>query len=207
MVDIYGFSRKSGSEQKAPADYNQYSNVRGVIDVKKGSLISYRRIEVDQTVKGLIAEEYKLSDDGREVDYRADFWDGYETKRRSSRVKVKSGYPVWEFIQLMGFGARFLDISKPGIVYACKLDVMKEAIPIAFIPQKREVITTPAGTFHTVKIVFAIADPFLAKLSEPFLKELTLWVEDSPRAMMIQGINPAGDVYKVEEISNVLTGR
>ena len=76
-------------------------------------------------------------------------------------------------------GVRFLDIHSHGIFLALEPEIMKEPIPGFVNVVSKEVIETKAGKFDTTKYSMGIADPFIGKLLENYMKNTYIWVDDN----------------------------
>jgi hypothetical protein len=119
-------------------------------------------------------------------------WDGYETAVQKSRIALKKGYSHFYINNTLIMSVRMFDFTKPGIIYAVGPQVIKDPIPGTYRFLKKEEVTTPAGKYESYKIGMAIADPFMSKLLESYTKEVALWVEDSPRNIMVKFKNADG---------------
>ena len=99
---------------------------------------------------------------------------------------------------------RFLEITGSGLIYLCQPNVLKQTIPFTFTFIGRETIKTPAGEFKTIRAYINLEDPFLAKLFEPYERELVVWIEDSPRRLFVKGVYAGGGEAVVEEVSTIM---
>jgi hypothetical protein len=134
------------------------------------------------------------------ANYRETEWDGYKYRTRNSRIKIKAGYPVWDFGSLIYVGARFLDLKSSGIVYGIIPEIIKEPIPVSFKFLGNEVIETKAGRFNTAKFGFYAADIFLSKLMENY-KDGYFWIDESENGRIIEIQIPGGNITLLEGIS------
>jgi hypothetical protein len=132
--------------------------------------------------------------------YVSKIWDGYDLRTKTTRVKLKPGYPVWDAASLAFVGARYLDLSGKGIVYGVYPTIVKDAVPISARYLKKETVETPLGKFETLKYGIGIIDPFLAQLLDSYVKEMSIWIEDAPRGLVIKTQSPE-EGYILEEIS------
>lgn len=187
--------------QVLPAHYTDYGTFRYTIDLESGSQLSSVYQNPLTNDKGNLRSSFVLDAEKNEIDSLADYWDGYELKRIHSRIPVRKGYPVFD-PGLIFFIPRFLDITGPGIVYLCEPRALKQPIPISFRFLGRETVRTPAGEFKTLKISMVIADPFLSKLMQPMLRESYIWLEDSPRLLIVK-VSGLGADHILEEVTGM----
>ncbi len=132
--------------------------------------------------------------------YTSKIWDGYDLRTKTFRVRLKPNYPVWDAASLAFIGSRYLDLSGKGVVYGLYPTVVKDAVPISARLIKKETIDTPLGKFNTLKYGIGITDPFLAQLLDSYVKELSIWIEDAPRGLVVKTESPDG-INILEEIS------
>ena len=66
--------------------------------------------------------------------------------------------------------------------------------------QERDHRDAPLGEFETLKYGIGITDPFLAQLLDSYVKEMSIWIEDAPRGLVIKTESPE-ERYILEEIS------
>ena len=78
--------------------------------------------------------------------------------------------------------------------------MVKEAVPVSARFIKKETIQIPLGKFETLKYGVGVTDPFLAQLLDSYVKEMSIWIEDAPRGLVIKTQSPA-ESYILEEIS------
>ncbi len=97
---------------------------------------------------------------------------------------------------------RFLDSRNGGICYSIVPEAVKGPIAVTCKYLLKESVETKAGTFNVNKFNFMMADPFIARLMDPYLKSIVYLVEDSDRSLVIKG-GMAGGMLVLEEISNV----
>jgi hypothetical protein len=84
------------------------------------------------------------------------------------------------------FDARFLDPQSKGSAYMVMPDFMKDPLQYTIQYTGEDTVTTKAGTFRVNKLIFVIADPFVGKLMDSFLKSTYDLVEDSGRRLVIK---------------------
>ena len=198
---LYIHGRDIGSKLPMPSHYTNYG-FQMVISTKHESLsyLSWDFLEDVKKEGGKSATAYNMDIDPEDQKalYRSMVWDGDETRSTSSKITLKKDIPVWT-IEATAFGAaRFLDIESPGIIQEV-IPQMKQTIPGRFVYVGREILTTPAGKFNTVKVGFMIADPFLSKLMESYLKEMFFWIEEGPRGLIVKTQRP-DEINVLEEI-------
>ena len=117
--------------------------------------------------------------------------DAGEAEARLSRVDAAS---------LAYVGSRYIDLSGKGIVYGVYPTVVKDAVPISARLIKRESIETPMGKFNALKYGIGITDPFLAQLLDSYVKEMSIWIEDAPRGLVLKSESPE-ESYLIEGIA------
>ncbi len=192
-------------KQKIPEHYTNY-NMHITIDLQSGSVLysSYINPETNNNsslAKGLIRASISLDEEAGVIHSVDEYFDGYTTKIMRGSMSTRKGYPTFDANSTY-YIVRFLDITVPGIAYLCVPQVFKNPIPVTFKSAGRETIETPAGEFNTIKYVLLMADPFLSKLMEPYLKQGMMWIEDSPRMLLIKATGPTGYTM-VDEISTI----
>lgn len=128
------------------------------------------------------------------------YWDGEKLKTSISRMDLKAGYSYWDINSFGLIGMRFFDPAKGGIIYIIAADSSKEPIPVSFRYYGEETVNVPAGTFKTKKYGFTIADQFLNGLLGKFASQYMIWIEDSPRALMIQSTSMDNIEFKLAKI-------
>ncbi len=79
-------------------------------------------------------------------------------------------------------------------------------MPISTGIEKKEIVTTKAGTFKVNIINTIVGDAFINALVGPVLKNTSHLVEDSDRRRIIKREVPGGGTV-LEEISNVNVNR
>jgi hypothetical protein len=216
MLLLYTEDIGADSKKALPANFTNYDNYY-LISLENASLIErHSRIPMDEIKRSssmhspngtsridfinnelekTITVQYKIV-------VKADKDQPVDTMIKVNKVKVKPGYPVWEMSSLLFAGVRVLDLNSPGIIYVVEPQILREPIPGRVKQIGKEKITTPAGSFNTVKFGYAIADSFIGKLLDPMTKESYFWIEDSPRALIIKTVDPMGDSTQLENISN-----
>ncbi len=212
LAQIYYQAAKINSGKEMPGNYTNFSS-RFLVSIDRCTLLeadgeekidtnNHKLENIPSGYAGLFSWHYNLNTEKEQIDYENKIWDGYEVKSRKSRIPVHPGFPCRDWMSGMFFSARFMDIKCPGVFYFILPEALKDPIPLTFKTIKKETLTTKAGTFKTVKMGMNAADPFLARLIEPFSRMMYLWVEDSDRKLIVQIQLPAG-FFKLEEISNM----
>ena len=201
-VEVYWQTVNLNRKQKLPGHYTDYNTYRFTIDLETGSPLSviYQNPLTDD--KGNIRSSDILSEDKSEIQSDSEYWDGYELKKIHSKIPLRKGYPIILHPLTVFYTARFLDISSPGIAYLCWPQILKQPIPLSFIFLGRETVKTPAGEIKTIKVHWNVSDPFLAKLMQPYMNESFIWVEDSPRRLVVKAMNPSAQLI-LEEVSTI----
>ncbi len=201
-LTLYWFCKDVKGKVVVPDHYTNY-NRRVKVSLDKASILYFTRDNTKETIanneKGVIAESLNIDYSTGEAEYLSKSWDGNQTTCQKTRVKIKPDYPVWELSSIAFVASRFMDIKKPGVLLLVQPGIIKEAVPVSFIYKGKEDITTIAGKFHTLKYNFQIADPFMGKLLENYVKYSSIWIEDSERALLIKVTYP-GATSEIEEI-------
>ena len=203
---LYVDSQPIDGSFQIPKHYTNYSEF-DMVDIKNGTQLFYRRSSLDRYLtlksKGTVYQETTFDYSNKIISSIEQIWDGYEMRNKKSKIPMKPGFQHWNIPMnaLYAIGLRILDFSNPGIVYGIMPSVIKEPVPgrLKFI--KKEEIKTKAGFFKTIKVGFQISDPFLGKLMESFTRETFLWIEDSPRALLIKDEEPGGWSFVLEKIT------
>jgi hypothetical protein len=204
---------RAKSGDRFPENYKDYCS-RRTISLKTGSLI-----ELTYDFSRTTNTNLNLTDKHDPSRYGGEFYRHYtlnsnvmdmeiKTCNKSEirdiryRESVKNGYPVMDTDTAMLFSFRFLDITKPGILYAIAPAIIKEPLPVSCRILGKEKIKTSAGEFNTFKITIILSDPFLGELMDNYLKDSNLWIEDSARRLLVK-MQAAGIRMEIESISNV----
>jgi hypothetical protein len=127
-------------------------------------------------------------------------WDGENLTKKSARMNLKRGYSYWDINSFGLIGMRFFEPEKGGIAYVIASEGAKDPIPISFRFYGEESLTVPAGNFKTKKYGFVISDPFLSGLLGKFASEYYAWIDESPKAFLVQSITMEGITYKLAKI-------
>jgi len=191
-----------GSKTLMPVHYTNFQRQFSV-DLKNGRLIGgFGDYEKEFRSENRYGEVYFTID----MDYikntavfRSKIWDGFDTMTKTVRVKLVPGYPCWDLLSLVWVGARFLDTQSKGVFYGIYPSVVKQAVPVTVRFLGKETVTTPAGVFPTIRLSVSVVDPFLANLLDNYIREMSIWIEDSPRALVIKSMSPE-DNYLLEKI-------
>ena len=183
LTNYHSFFRVSLSDASL---LESYKDIMGYLQKNNKSGMAYQDIKFDK-VNSIAETTSKL-------------WDGNELKISTGKMKIKPGFPVWDPGSIIFIGLRYLDVSGPGIVYLVTPQVLKEPMPVSFRVVKKEVLETKAGKFNTLKISFSVADPFISKLMDSYIKTTFIWVEDSERALIVKTDVP-GSINELESVS------
>ena len=92
---------------------------------------------------------------------------------KTSRVPIKTGYPVWDVPSVAFVATRYLDYESKGMIYGVVPATVKEAVPVMARFIKKETIEVPAGRFQTIKLGVGIPDAFLANLLDYTVEDAT----------------------------------
>lgn len=202
-IDVYVGNHFLGTNIPMPKSYVDYQR-RFMVSLETASLIrssgDWSKEFLAENRTGELAYTTAIDRVKNLAVYTSKIWDGYELRTKTMRVKLKPNYPVWDPTSIAFVGSRFLDLSGKGIVYGVYPLVVKEVIPINAHFIKNETIDTPLGKFHTLKYGVGITDPFLAQLLDSYVKEMSIWIEDAPRGLVVKTESP-GDQFILEEIS------
>jgi hypothetical protein len=162
----------------------------------------FRYLETNNSYKGPISMDYLYDDKSSEVYYtEVDRKNGVDVTSKS-RIQIRKGFPFWDNSSSI-FAPRFLDINENGTAYIFIPVLFKETIPFSLHLLNHETISTPAGTFKTIKCSFSITDPFLAKLLDQLTRNSIIWIEDSPAKRLIKEKTSSGELILME-VSNVI---
>jgi hypothetical protein len=202
-IKVYVGKRFIGTNIPMPKKYTDYQR-QFVISLDTASMVrsfgDYTKEYLAQNLTGEVAFDTVVDPAKNLAIYTSKIWDGYETRTKTTRVKLKPGYPVWDAASLAFVGSRYLDLSGRGIVYGVYPTIVKDAVPISARFIGRESLEIPLGTFNALKYGIGITDPFLAQLLESYVKEINIWIEDSPRGLVLKTQAP-DEVNILEEIS------
>lgn len=201
IVYIYWYYLFMNKNQTIPMHYTNFNTFHYTIDLKTGCELSSYYQNPFTNEKGLIQSSFILNKDKNEIQADAKYWDGYEMKTIHSTIPVPKDYPIFDPGAIF-YIIRFFDITGPGIVYMCQPQFLKQPIPTTFTFLGKETVKTPAGEFKTFKVSMMVADPFLAKLMQPYTKESFMWLEESPRLLVVKVETP-GTKYILEEVSDI----
>jgi hypothetical protein len=194
LLNIYSHSIKPGSKSILPENFTDYSaNYEISLERASISSILFKNPERNlKDFKGISEVDFKIDFTNNLAILNLKTRDGAEEKASNSKIRIKPGYPVWDSDSIMYIGSRFLDFDSGGIVYALYPLLVKEPIPGYAKLITKEVIETKAGKFNTIKYGFSISDPFLGRLLDTYVKNFFIWIEDSPRRLMVK-IQSGGD--------------
>ncbi len=202
-IEVYVGNHFLGTNIPMPKDYVDYQR-HFVVSLETASLIrssgDWTKEFLAENRTGEVAYTTVIDRVRNLAVYSSKIWDGYDMRTKTVRVKLKPNYPVWDPTSIAFVGSRFLDLSGKGVVYGVYPLVVKEVIPISAHFIKKEIIDTPLGKFSTLKYGVGITDPFLAQLLDSYVKEMSIWIEDAPRGLVIKTESP-GDQFVLEEIS------
>lgn len=202
-IKVYVGKHFVGTNVPMPSKYTDYQR-QFVISLETASMIKstgdYYKESLAMKTTGEVAFDTQIDTTKNIAVYVSKIWDGYDLRTKTTRVKLKPGYPVWDAASLAFVGARYLDLSGKGIVYGVYPTIVKDAVPISARYLKKETVETPLGKFETLKYGIGIIDPFLAQLLDSYVKEMSIWIEDAPRGLVIKTQSPE-EGYILEEIS------
>lgn len=194
---------EDGSKVKIPGHYTNYPASLKV-SMKNGSLISFYEDKFSNSIlskeKGPVITDLQIDEKSGLVIYNSKTWNGYNLKASSSKLKIKPGYPVWNWNEIMFLGLRYLDSKNPG--YICMVVPIWIKTPFLgrFIFKGREVVETKAGKFNTIKLGWAMGNIFLSRLMEIFYKEYFFWV-DEETGILVKETGSGNDSAELEEMS------
>jgi len=204
-INVYIGKHFLGTNLPMPAKYKDYQR-QFVISLETASMLrsfgDYTAEFKAENKTGELAFDTVIDPAKNLAVYVSKIWDGYDLRTKTTRVKLKPGYPVWDVPSLAFVGSRYLDLSGKGVVYGVYPTIVKEAVPVSARFIKKEVVETPLGKFATLKYGIGVTDPFLAQLLDSYVKEMSIWIEDSPRGLVVKTESP-GDNYVLEGISTV----
>ena len=128
--------------------------------------------------------------------YTSKIWDGYDLRTKTFRVRLKPNYPVWDAASLAFIGSR---LPRP-LGEGCRLRPISDGrqrcgADQRAIHQEGDHRYVPLGKFNTLKYGIGITDPFLAQLLDSYVKELSIWIEDAPRGLVVKTESPDGHQY------------
>jgi hypothetical protein len=202
-IKVYVGKHFLGTNIPMPQEYADYQR-QFVVSLETASMVKsfgdYNKEYLAENKTGEVAFNIDMDPVKNLAIYTSKIWDGYDLRTKTMRVKLKPNYPVWDVASLAFIGSRFLDLSGKGIVYGVYPTIVKDAVPINARFIKKEIIDTPIGKFNTLKFGIGITDPFLAHLLDSYVKEMSIWVEDAPRGLVIKTESPE-DNYILEGIS------
>ncbi len=187
-------------KQKLPSHYTNFCTYNYTVDLENGNQLFSTYQNPVTNEKGVIRSVFRLNMEKSEVESETEIWDGNDIKNAKTRTPVRRGFAVIDPGMLF-FAPRFLDVKGSGIIYICEPRGLKNPLPVFFRYIGKEKVKTPAGEFDTFKVSWIIADPFLAKLLQPYIKESFLWVEDSPRLLVVKTTGFNDTRYILEEVS------
>ncbi len=197
------------NNEQLPLYYTNFK-VHYTVSMKEGSLeesegtysTNRNKDREPSTFNEMFYWHYLVNTEDHVFEAENKLWDGYEVKSRKDKINLKPGYPVWDMISGSFFGPRFMDISRPGILFYVMPELLKEPLPVYYRIIGKEKIKSNAGTFNTIKITLMAADPFLSKLMDSISKDTFFWIEDSDRKLIVK-FQSMGFSLLLDEISNV----
>ncbi len=194
---------KIGSKVKIPDHYTNYPS-KMIVSLESGSLQyffeDYQTNAVLDNKKGIVFTELKIDEKSLEANYIEKDWDGCTLKTSSSTLKIKPGYPVWNWNSVMYLGLRYLDPSNPGSVNMVVPHWIKDPFVGSFIFKGREIVETKAGKFNTVKFSWSMGNIFLAMLMEIFYKDYFFWI-DEETGILVKETGDNNNSCELDEIS------
>ncbi len=117
-------------------------------------------------------------------------------------IKINPDYSYMEGWNAVSLSFRVMDPNSTGIINYVLPTFMKEPLATTLKLDRKDTVTTKAGTFNVRKVEFVLGDPFISKLMESFIKNSTFLIEDSDRRLMIKKQDISSSMF-LEEISNV----
>jgi len=192
----------TNSEENMPV---YYTNYREQIEVSltAGSMIKIHKSWLDDmkkaNLKGLCGNDIEISTNDLAAYCKNYNWDGYQVTTQTSRLPVKKGYSYWDPDSIIT-GMRFLDMTKPGIIYTVLPQIAKEPIPVSFKYYGDVTVNVPGGKFVTGKYGYSISDPFMAKLIGGFHDTSLdfIYMEKSTRGLFVESVT-SGNYTKLEK--------
>lgn len=205
---VYEDLLSATESRKLPENYTNWP-VSLLIDPARGSTIlsEVKLTTNDLKVFGnfgvgdMIYSHYQFYPDKGIVKYTSKSLRGNEILTKSCTIKVNSDFPLVDAFS-SSFIYRFVNPHTPGVFYYVIPDFMKEPFSLSIHYDKKDTVTTKAGTFHVNKVTVTMGDPFVGKLMEPFLKNSSLMIEDSERRLIVKSILTGSEAL-LEEVSNV----
>ncbi len=199
---IYIHGTSSNPNSYLPQNYTNYG-YQMRIDLENSSLIRadwdfYTNLVLENR-NGRFEFHLIIDRQNNEAVYTEKHKNGMEIRTEEIRIKIRKGYPTWSMDSSALGAARFLDMKESGIIYVV-IPETKTPIPGKFIYEGKEVLETKAGKFNTLKVTFFIADAFLARLMDSYMKDMHFWIEDSDPGRIIKAQTP-WDTSILESIS------
>ena len=205
VIKVYEFINSMNKPRKLPLKLSEFEGYY-IVSLKNASLVEeYRNFSnriTSDNLKGPYQHFYQMNADQKQIDYSQKIWDGYESRDTKSRIKIKPDYPVWDGNSIAFLGSRYLDLSSEGMAYLVEPSILKDPIPFTVKIFAHETVTTPVlGKFPAKKYGALISDPFIGKLINSMMSETFMWVEDSPRKLVVKTQNYTGETLYLESIS------
>jgi hypothetical protein len=142
--------------------------------------------------KGNVGTDLEIDLTNLKAEIKDYSWDGINITVSTGKMGLKKGYSYWDMDSFGMIGLRFIKPEKGGIAYIITSGLAKDPVPVSFRYYGRETVVVPAGIFKTKKYGFVVADPFLNGLLGRFANESFVWIENSPRALLVKA-NFMGD--------------
>ena len=206
VIKTYEFVKSKMMKIEMPKNYSNFQNFY-LISKSLASSVEMNRNFMEMTNSsdnGPVLMKYSYNDDLKEMQYKLINWNGKETTAQMNRIKIKQGYPFWDLTSIIFIGMRFMDITHPGICYVIAPFVFKDPMPGMIQILGKEEIEVPAGKFKTIKVGFKIADSFIGRLMDSYIKDTVIWLEDNESMRLIKMNAPLGGNMILQYISNVL---
>lgn len=197
------YVEETNTEENMP---NSYTNYREQIEVSlaEGSMSKIHKSWLDDMKKtdrkGLCGYEIEINTNNLLAYCKNYNWDGTGVTTQTSRLRLKKGYSFWDPDSIIT-GMSFLDLTKPGIMYAIMPGIFKDPLPVSFIYYGDEKIDIPAGKFIAGKYGYSIADQFMAKLMQGFhdtTKDF-IYISKDSRGLFLES-DESGKYTKLEKI-------
>lgn len=186
---IYVHRVVPGEEDKIPKSYEEFGT-QVIMDLTTGSMLysidAYNRQSKSSDLINGIYEKIEVNRN-EHIAYvsHKEKKENLEQMSRS-RIKLKSNYPVLTLTSMILGGLRYFDINSSGVFCIIEPHFLKNTIPCTLEFTGKEKITTNAGEFNTIKVKFIIKDPFIGALMSRFTKSMKIWIEDSPRKLIVK---------------------
>ncbi len=152
---------------------------------------------------GLTYWHYQLFKDKGYIKYVSRSVKDGRTFTKTFVIKVKTDFPIIDLLSSGIIAGRFIDPGTPGIYYLALPNFLKEPLAVTSSYENSKIlITAKPLVFKVRKLKAVMADPFIAGLTGPLMKSLSVYIEDSDRRLMIKSREMQTEII-LEEISNI----